>query len=197
MRFSALFLICCVFSVQAFPSEYYRWVDENGTVHFSDSPPEFNLEIKVDVGFTATSFESSDIKAPPSPPSPSAPPLVTLSEDIVTEEVLEIASSIALISPPNEATIRNNQGNIIVKASTDFPLGENQSIRVLLDGKKQTNQQRNTVTLENIDRGSHTLSVQLIDNGKVISASRRITVFLHRAIFRKKTPEDTPTPLLN
>lgn len=185
MRISALFVIGCVLLMPTSAREYYRWVDENGTIHFSDLPPELNIDINIDI--TTYSFdESIDVNRNIKIPLPVIPPEPPGVVDILEElEFLEIATRIRLASPQNDATIRNNQGDIAVKVNTNNPLGDNQWIRVLLDGKIHAKKQSNLITLKNIDRGSHTLAAQLLENGKVIAKTKRITVFLHRAILHK------------
>lgn len=181
MRFSKrLFIIGYLCSLQAFALEYYRWVDENGTLHLSDTPPEYRDKTNSRVGINTQSFGSSTKTKTPSPSNAIAIP--NHSYDMFEElSSLNIASSIQLISPQNDETIRNNQGNIVVQAKTNNPLAKDQFVRVWLDGKIHATKKNQTFTLKNIDRGSHSLLVQLIKNDTVITSTPPITVFLHRA----------------
>ena len=45
------------------------------------------------------------------------------------------------------------------------------------------------INLSNVDRGSHTLTVQIVREGEVVSQSQSITVHLHRASTQKQTPQ--------
>lgn len=166
--------------------EYYRWVDEKGTLHFSDSPPEVSLEIEVTIDPLKLPGQPENQLMPDSPdtpPSPLSPPKPAL------------ASTIKLLSPADDATLRNNQGDITLKIATDLPLGKDQSVRAVIDGKAQAAKKSSSLSLSNVDRGSHTIKVQLLQNGKVIATSHSITVFLHRAIQHKAPPAGKPTPL--
>jgi hypothetical protein len=57
-----------------------------------------------------------------------------------------------------------------------------QTIQLLLDNRPYGAPQVHTLWLmKNIDRGTHTLTLQIIENGKIIASSNTITVHLHRA----------------
>ncbi|OEE63510.1 hypothetical protein A1OQ_08730 [Enterovibrio norvegicus FF-162] len=184
MRRTWLLLLIGALSNVAYASEYYRWVDENGTVHFSDARPEISIEMTFDVDIL-TQPNSGNVAAPSSPATPPIPPI---------PEAPALATRVTLLSPTNDATIRNNQGMINIELSTDLPLGKNQKVRALVDGKSQPSQQSLQLALDNLDRGSHTIKVQLLQDGKVIATTSSVTVFLHRAIQRKAPPKGKPTP---
>ena len=175
---SGFFLLCLIMPSLVFAADYYRWEVENGVVHFSDSPPKNAKQSEK----YAIPIIPSTSNAPPAPPSPSQPP-TPLELNIPAK-----ASEISIISPKNEATIHNNLGNIAVMMATNLPLSETQSLRLVIDGKKQQKQRKSLVLLENIDRGTHKLQAQLIENNKVVATSKLVTIFLHRAIKRKPTP---------
>ncbi|WP_028024286.1 DUF4124 domain-containing protein [Enterovibrio calviensis] len=184
MRRLCLLLLLGALSNTAHSDEYYRWVDENGTLHLSDAKPEFSIELGVEVD-VLTQPKSNRIETPDTPPAPPTP-----SEP----ETPAVASHVELLSPSDEATLRDNQGNIHIEMSTDLPLGSNQRVRAVIDGKPQKSQRSLALALNNVDRGSHTIKVQLLEGGKVIANSSSITVFLHRAIQRKAPSKGKPTP---
>ncbi|WP_407331881.1 DUF4124 domain-containing protein [Enterovibrio sp. 27052020O] len=185
-RISLLLLIGAL-SNTAISGEYYRWVDENGTVHFSDARPEISMEIEIDVDVLiqpdTSTYDSPPIS--PTPSTPTSPP---------APDTPALASRLELLSPSNDDTIRNNEGIINITLATDLPLGKNQKIRPVIDGKSQKSQRSLQFELDNLDRGSHTIKVQLLQDGKVIAVTPSVTVFLHRAIQRKAPPKGKPTP---
>ncbi|MEI8608652.1 hypothetical protein A1OW_01895 [Enterovibrio norvegicus] len=178
---SSLMLYFGAPSLSIASDEYYRWVDENGVMHFSDAPPDVSVELGIQIDVvplekqtTKTNIPTPD--APPAPPEPEAPAMAT---------------AVRLVSPSQEATIRSNEGNISIKVDTDLPLGKDQALRLVMDGEKQSTQSANRWQLNNVDRGAHQLNVQLLQNGKVIAATQSVTVFLHRAT-KPKAPKPTP-----
>ncbi|KXF82523.1 DUF4124 domain-containing protein [Enterovibrio coralii] len=184
MRIVGALLLCCAISAPSVAGSYYRWVDENGVVHFSDSPPEVSLELEIELKDIPLST-SPQVVAPPSPDAPPVPP----------EPEAPSATDVLLLSPLDEETIRNNEGNISLSLTTDLPLGKGQSVRAVIDGKAQKAQQGLSIELNNVDRGEHAIKVQLLQDGKVIATSKSVTVFLHRNIHRKTPPKATPKPL--
>ena len=91
------------------------------------------------------------------------------------------ASRIQIAAPKNEATIRSNQGVINIKFAIDTPLTDAQFIIPLLDGKQLPAQKELQLNLANVDRGEHLVQALLVEQQQVISQSRPIIVYLHRA----------------
>lgn len=185
MRITGMLLMGTL-SATASAGDYYRWVDENGTLHFSDAPPSVSLELDVEISTVPLPSQNApEVFAPDAPDAPDTP---------ATPETPPQASRISLLSPADEATVRHNEGTITLHLSTDLPLGKNQSVRAVMDGKKQPSSKDVSLTLKNVDRGAHTIKVQLLENGKVIAASHSVTVYLHRAKVKKALPPAKPSP---
>ncbi|QSX29908.1 DUF4124 domain-containing protein [Shewanella cyperi] len=145
----------------------YKWVDKDGKVHYSDEPkgdaqlvePKENTQNQISVR-----------------------PPVDLSAG-KQSPAAHIEYQLSILSPEHEETIRNNDGNFSVRASID-PEPPKGALWVLrLDGKVWQDPTTSPFfQLENIDRGEHSIQVQLItQNGKVLASSHTRTLFLHRA----------------
>ena len=174
-----IFLFSCE---SVFSQEYYRWTDENGTAHFSETPPPASLEIQLDLKVIKQQITSSETTSPEIPEVPDTP---LSAEKTEHTKSIQTASEINLVSPKNDETIRNNQGNILIQFSTNKPLDKDQYIQLLFDGKKVDAQQGNAFILKNINRGEHSLKGQLMRNEKIIDSTKKITIFLHRATQRQ------------
>ncbi|WP_269844420.1 DUF4124 domain-containing protein [Paraferrimonas haliotis] len=147
----------------------YRWVDENGKVHYSDEPKE------------GTNAEQVQLK-PNSSIQLSPPP--SAADTATTETPAQpVEYKIAIVSPENQATIRENNGNFSVQVEVEPKLDSSLKMALSLNGNTYSVPQRtNLFRLVNIDRGEHKLSVRIIDqNGKVLASSQETTVYLHRA----------------
>ncbi|MCQ1057920.1 DUF4124 domain-containing protein [Photobacterium sp. ZSDE20] len=179
-RISRLLTAVLLISTTTAASEMYTWQDEDGVTHFSDQP------------FPGASVIS--IQAPQESTDPQ--PLVA-ETDLDTEQPNEStlpAASIQLTSPSDQQTVRDNQGNLTVMASSNRKLNQGHSTRLRLDGEIYDRPQAQLIwPLTNIDRGSHTLQVELLKHGKVIASSEEITVFLHRARINQR-PAPLPVP---
>ncbi len=177
MRFFFLYCLLTTFSLSSTKSvaEYYRWVDENGTLHFSDKKPLPAHNIIIET-LTLPSVPSTSSKEA-TPDSP------LLSNDNIKVQ----AKSVKILSPKNHSTLRNNQGDITIIVSTDKPMSQNQSVRAVINNVAFPAQQSFTLLLRNIDRGEHKIRVELFNNGTVISRSETVIVYLHRTI-NKNSP---------
>ncbi|WP_427982939.1 DUF4124 domain-containing protein [Agarivorans sp.] len=143
----------------------YQWVDENGITHFSDRPQQGATKLKVDV----------------TPPATSGP--LVSPRQAIKKPKKAVKDQVNITNPSHEQTVRDNQGRLNVRATTQPAPLNNMGFKLILDGIPQG--QITPIAnfqLTNIDRGAHTIKVQLVDeSGKKIASSRSITVFMHRA----------------
>jgi hypothetical protein len=161
----------------------YKWVDADGTVHFSDVPQEGAEEVHV---------------APPQTyEAPRLPPITPRPE---VAAVPAAYTRFALVTPAAEENIWDNTGTIVVTFTVEPPLqtDSGHQLVVLVDGQARPAVPDSSVALENIDRGSHTLQGQIIDaRGDVVMSSESITVHLHRQSLlspQRAQPKPTPKP---
>lgn len=144
----------------------YKWVDPDGTVHYSDKPQPGAEEVRVPPPQTYTPTPYTPIT--PRPEATAAPAEYT---------------SLSIASPAPDANIWDNTGAIPISFSIEPALdsGRGHQLVVLIDGKTLPPTKSTSTTLENIERGSHTLQGQVVDAaGNVLISSPAITVHLHR-----------------
>ncbi|WP_413113132.1 DUF4124 domain-containing protein [Thaumasiovibrio sp. DFM-14] len=173
--FTVLCLVFTTYSALVSATTVYSWLDSNGQIVFSDTPPE-NGE-----------FKQRNYIAPRISETPPASLQVSKDHDIVdtikSEPVLKQPppSSVLLINPVNEQTVRNALGDIMINAATDAPLVPPYQLQLYLDDRPfgaPSNQLQWLVT--NIDRGAYQAHVKLLKDGKIIASSPSVTVYLHR-----------------
>ncbi|GMQ47991.1 DUF4124 domain-containing protein [Vibrio sp. 10N] len=153
-------------------TDIYHWKDEQGNLHFSDFPDSQNAQIL------------SLPDAPPPPKVLNEAPVDWTSSPYLDQNQAETNAKLALTitRPQHDATLRNNAGDFSVNGFLTGSLTETQTLQLLLDGKPYGSPQTTASwRLTNIDRGTHTLTIQVQQNGKVIASSDTITVHLHRA----------------
>ncbi|MEF2484053.1 DUF4124 domain-containing protein [Vibrio mimicus] len=186
-----LLLISLLWVPQIAAQNAYTWVDEKGVIHFSDSPQSDK----------AKSIHLPDFEAQaPAPSFDSTQPIEKEAVDTalaeaaaIEEEKTETAAppttpqtleplKITLVSPKHDDTVRSNSGTIIIRSELNRKLAIGEQLQLMMDGRPYgapTNQP--VWELKNIDRGTHTFTIQAIENGKLIASSSIITVHLHRA----------------
>lgn len=171
-----ILLLCCLPLIAT--AGVYKWIDADGTVHYSDTPREGAEEIHV---------------APPQTYTPG--PMPSFSPRPEVPEPAPAYTRFELTAPADDATVRDNTGAVSVSFSIEPVLKVDQGHRlvVLLDGQAGTPGQATTVTLENVDRGTHSLQGQIIDAaGRVLISSPSIKVHVHRQTVM--TPHRAPPP---
>jgi hypothetical protein len=147
----------------------YTWIDESGNRMYSDVPRDGAELMKIKEGTNYT------------------PPGQEASKDYSTMEpkVVETGdryTNFAIISPSNDQTIRNNNGDFQVAIDVRPKLGQGHRIRLEVDGQVVSNSMSAFISLANIDRGTHNLVAYITgQDGKTLKTTAPITIHLHRA----------------
>lgn len=147
-------------------AEIYKSYDTDGNVVFTDVPAA-NSE-KVDLP-DITTFKSQPYK-----PIQSSQP---------ASGNKELRYDIKLVQPAHKETVRDNNGNIPVEIEVKPALRRERGHQMLiwLDNEKPVKFTTNRYQLSNIDRGTHTVSVKVVDaKGKALSVTQTNTVYVKR-----------------
>ncbi|MGF1751638.1 MULTISPECIES: DUF4124 domain-containing protein [Vibrio] len=167
-------LLISFFSHASSSIDVFVWTDKQGVLHFSDTADHPN----------AQRVNMPDMTPPP--------PEVTHVEGVKDREYRPIAGdsnknakpqplSVRITSPAHDSTIRSNPGFIEVTGDISRSLAIGDKLQLLLDGKPYGAPKTNPYwSLKYVDRGTHTLMIQVQQSGKVIASSDTITVHLHR-----------------
>ncbi len=166
MQKTGIVIVSLLMSLAAY-AQIYRWVDSNGNVHFSDRPHK-----------GAEKIELPEVQTFSPPPVPESKP--PAEED--DTDASSYYTSVKITQPESEATLRDNQGMVSVLVNLQPNLRVGDSLQLLYDGNPLGSPQTTTAfILNNVYRGSHTVSVQVLDSkGNVVTQSESITFFMHR-----------------
>lgn len=163
-----VFFILILTSTATF-AELYKWVDKEGNISYSDQPPVKG----------AKQFDAPKLSSVPATKIPQKKPEIFSKEAPSTRY-----TSLAIISPKNDATIRNNEGKVSISFKATPPLNTEQGhyFTLMLDDKiKKKNFSGGSTSLSYIDRGSHTIGLIIKDkNNKTLYKSKTITFHLFR-----------------
>ncbi|MEF1213991.1 DUF4124 domain-containing protein, partial [Vibrio alginolyticus] len=116
----------------AFAQVAYTWVDENGVVHFSDTPNKGAKAIalpNLEASAPAPEVESTESLAPQTTPSTAS----QNKPEKTTEKPLLL--QLSMLTPKHNETIRSNRGIINIQLETNRKLGIGEQLQLLLDGK--------------------------------------------------------------
>ncbi|QIL85587.1 DUF4124 domain-containing protein [Vibrio sp. HDW18] len=182
-------LICLLWVPQITAQQIYTWVDSQGVLHFSDSPQNDQ----------AKSIHLPDYAAQaPAPSFDASQPIAENQTEtkLVTTDAARKAQAtkteleplaISLISPKHDETLRSNSGSILIRSELNRKLAIGEQLQLIMDGRPYGAPSHQAQwPLKNIDRGTHTFTIQAIENGKIIASSSIITVHLHRAMVKQE-----------
>ena len=145
-------------------AEVFRWVDEEGVIHFSDRPHE-GAEI-------VTLLEAQTFSAPAAPSRRKKAEPETDSDEFVEYKGLRI------ISPGQDEVLWNTGGTVNVQVDPEPQLQAGHSVQLFLDGQMVNalaGGQRN-FQLTEVFRGTHSLRAEIHDaNGTGLFQSTAIT----------------------
>ena len=163
METRPIIILLGLLAVNGVLADAYRWVDEDGVVHFSDRPQP---------GAEKVHLAGSN----PGPAPSSNRSRNTSQAQDEAEEPAAIApfsyKSIEISNPVAEETLWNIEGVLSVSLSLSPELQPGHQVRVYLDGTPQLVRTAN-FQLEEIYRGVHNIQVEVIDEtGKLMIRSR-------------------------
>lgn len=132
----------------------YTYIDADGNRVFTDQPQSDNAE-RIELA-PSNAMRPAEVAPPLAPPE-------TLPKE-PSYQVLRI------LVPEPDATIREMTGNLIVSATVEPGLHAGHNFRLIMDGKPASEAGRSPVfPLENVDRGTHQISVEIIDaHGRIV-----------------------------
>ncbi|GMQ95710.1 MAG: DUF4124 domain-containing protein [Gammaproteobacteria bacterium] len=159
-----LSLMLAVGAAQA--QQIYKYTLSNGDVVYSDRPPPpgqgEEVKLKPLQGFSL----------PPAPP---------LGDSTANKAVTVGYEEFKVTSPLNDAVLRDNGGNVSVSLSLTPGLRDGHSIEFMMDGQPIGSGSSTSVTLTEIDRGTHTVQAAITDSeGKEIARSNSVIFHLKR-----------------
>ncbi len=161
-------LLACVATL-AF-AQAYKWVDENGVVHYSDRPHP----------------GAEEFVLPDSPRRPRIVPAPSTadaddrgSREATPESTSDGAyTAIEVIAPAAEETLWNIEGTLEVRLNVQPALKKGHQIRVYIDGEP-TIVNSTTFTIPEVYRGAHNIQAEILDatgRSQIRSATSRFYV---------------------
>ena len=156
-----LFTLLSVVCTATLAATVYKWVDENGVVHYSDQPHENAQKVTI-----------------AAPQTYSAPHTASATNKPQTrKETGNTYSSCTIVQPAADQTFQN-VSSVGVAASSDPAPHDGDQIVLMLDGSKVLNfpATGGAYNIDPIDRGQHSVQAEVQDvNGKTLCQSSSVT----------------------
>jgi hypothetical protein len=148
-------------------AKVYKLVLPDGSVQFTDQPQEGAEEVKLPPVQT--------FQPPPVPPAGDPRPGQR-------QDAAPLYESIAVVSPRPDETLRDNAGTVDITLSLEPSLRADHTVEILLDGKAIGSGAGTSVSVSNVDRGTHTVSAAVKDaEGNTVATAPVVTFHLKRA----------------
>ena len=153
-------------------AEVFTYIDAQGNRVFTDQPGTRNAK-RVPL---ATSNRMS------ANPNGAAPVAATKAKPLFHYDMLRV------LVPDPDATIRSTAGELIVSVTSEPGLQQGHRYRLLLDGQPTAEPGPSPVfALSNIDRGSHHLSVEILDEqGRTVERTANQPFHMQRISLAQK-----------
>ena len=174
---SILVLISLLVAGTAVAEEAYRWVDDQGVVHYSDRPRPGAERIVLPTPNTVTrsvrQSTTSGTAASTTATAQSPEPTATFRYD-----------SLAVASPGADETLWNIEGVLNVSLAVTPAMQPGHQVRVYFDGKTQI-MQGTSFQIPEVYRGEHNIQAEIIDaTGKLMIRSQSNRFFVQQNTIR-------------
>ncbi len=155
----------------------YRWVDENGTVHYSDTAPPDKSAQAADLP-QLTIVPAKKIK-----PKKSADQKDQGDKQKDGTQDLATFDDLRLVRPKAEENLWGTGGTVTAEVAFSGRLPRGYAIQFVLDGKALKPVRKKTYVIREVIRGEHTLYAQIIEinSGQVVAKTDPVTFYLKQA----------------
>ena len=171
MRTVLLFGVCLFLALHLpAQAEIYRWVDAQGHVMYGDNPPKKTAAKAVEL----PTLTVADGYTPE--PNTSTSATHRASEQANTDtETVSAYTTFKIATPAADEAIRANDGTVAITLSLQPELHTGDGITLYLDGKQVANGAQLNFTLNEVERGEHTVFAVLNDaTGNIIQNTESV-----------------------
>jgi uncharacterized protein DUF4124 len=151
MGFRPIIVLFVLWATAAASAEVWRWVDDDGVVHFSDTPRAGAERIDVSESRQSTGARIYRDTAPTGADG----------EEPAEEQSFKY-DSLTISSPGAEETLWNIEGTLSVSLSLSPGLQSGHRVRVYLNGEPQM-VNSTSFTLDEVWRGAHNIQAEVLD----------------------------------
>lgn len=175
-------LLACLLLALALPAsaQIYKYTDSNGNTVFTNQPPD------------GAAVES--VTLPPTNTVEMQAPSLPASDTRSSDQDAAVYSRLQLSGIPDDEALRANNGTFVVGVDIQPRLRSGHRLRLLLDGQPY-GQPSNVPSLQltNVDRGEHSLAVEVLQGDNVVQRSPSVTFTVQRISLNSPARQPGPT----
>ncbi|MFS2125772.1 DUF4124 domain-containing protein [Pseudomonas sp. Pseusp97] len=148
-------------------AQIYKYTDANGKTVFTNQPP--------------TNVDAKPVELPPTNTVGPQAPVAAPATSGTANQASGAYQILALSNLPDDESLRQNNGTFVVNVVVQPALAPDHQLQLLLDGQPYGAPTSSTsIGLQEIDRGDHTLAVQVLQGSRVLQASSPVSFTLQR-----------------
>ena len=151
MESRSIFILLGLLATAAVSADVWRWIDDDGVVHFSDTPQKGAELVDVSESSRSTGARVYRNAAPNSSDDAATP----------TEQAFKY-ESLSISSPGAEETLWNIEGTLSVSLSLSPGLQAGHQVRVYFNGEPRL-VNSTSFTIDEVYRGVHNLQAEVLD----------------------------------
>jgi Domain of unknown function (DUF4124) len=174
-------VLVALIATPAWATTVWKWVDKNGSVHYSDQPAPG--AVAVDLSAQTYSAEEANV---PYTPRPSKAAVNAAYQDI------------QIVQPANGETLSGTGGEVSVTVQIQPALQGGDSVRLELDGNtvSEPDSPATTFQLFDVSRGAHTLVAQVVSpQGTTLLQSPSVTFYVQQtSLLQPNRQKPVPPP---
>jgi hypothetical protein len=174
-------------------AQAYRWVDEDGVVHFSDVPTEGAERIELP--------HSDRPRSPaPAPRRTAQSTAAAATAESAAEEPAAVFKyeSIEVVQPAPEETLWNIEGVLNVALRVTPALRSEDTVRVIFDGEQRMTTNSSSFQVQEVWRGVHNIQVEIVDStGRLMARSLPNRFYVQQNAIGSLPTTLTPTVAAN
>ncbi|MBD9633162.1 DUF4124 domain-containing protein [Pseudomonas sp. PDM19] len=148
-------------------AQIYKYTDANGKTVFTNQPP--------------TNVDAKPVELPPTNTVGPQGPVAVPADSGTENQAAKAYAILALSNLPDDESLRQNNGTFIVNVVVQPALAAGHQLQLVLDGQPYGAPTTSTgIGVQNIDRGDHTMAVQVLQGSRVIQTSAPASFTLQR-----------------
>jgi len=146
----------------------YKVIAEDGSISFSDEPQEGAKAIQVKPVTTIPAIDVKQNKA--------------LTPKQSNSDKAGYYQNLSIVSPANDTAFNSGNGNVQVTVQAQPALRGGDLFELQLDGKFIASQRDTSFQLTSVDRGTHTLTVKIVNGNKETLKVAISSMTIHRPV---------------
>ena len=172
MRIGLITIVFALLFASNVQAEIYTCTNAKGEIIYTDSPSQCANAEEINVDTLPALIPTKPVSIPASNQSNTKP-----------DEDKNSYTELIITSPANNATVRDNQGNLTInfRSSPALQTRKGHKYVVAVNGKQIYSGTSTITALKNMDRGTHTITAKIIDSsGKAMITSSAVKATLQR-----------------